>query len=77
MKYLSTNFFPKFGKAIPTKQKQKSSSSLYLYFSLYVGRGLNFQFEINQTSKIISQIRICIDKYVIQFSEIKKSDPLI
>ena len=33
---------------------------------------LNFQFEINQTSKIVSQMRIYIDEYVVQFSEITK-----
>ena len=35
-------------------------------------RRLNFQFEINQTSKIVSQIRICINDCVVQFSEITK-----
>ena len=38
-------------------------------------RRLNFQFEINQTSKIVSQIQICIDEYVVQFSEITKERP--
>ena len=33
---------------------------------------LNFQFEINQTNKIVSQMRIYIDEYVVQFSEITK-----
>ena len=31
---------------------------------------LNFEFEINQTSKIVSQMCICIDEYGIQFSVI-------
>ena len=33
---------------------------------------LNFQFEINQTSKIVSQMRIYICDCVVQFSEITK-----
>ena len=38
----------------------------------YVCRQLNFYFEINQTSKVVSQMRICIDECVVQFSEIIK-----
>ena len=38
----------------------------------YVCRQLNFYFEINHTSKVVSQMRICIDKCVVQFSEIIK-----
>ena len=38
----------------------------------YVCRQLNFYFEINQTSKVVSQMRICINEYVVQFSEITK-----
>ena len=33
---------------------------------------LNFKFEINQTSKIVSQMQICIDENVVQFSVITK-----
>ena len=33
---------------------------------------LNFWFEINQTCKIVSQMQICIDEYVVQFSKITK-----
>ena len=33
---------------------------------------LNFLFEIIQTSKIVSQMRICIDDGVVQFSVITK-----
>ena len=33
---------------------------------------LNFQFEINQTSNIVSQMQICIDDFVVQFSIITK-----
>ena len=31
---------------------------------------LNFEFEINQINKIVSQMCICIDEYVVQFSTI-------
>ena len=46
-------------------------------FLLVLGRfmgvvRLNFWFEINQTCKIVSQMRICIDEYVVQFSKITK-----
>ena len=30
------------------------------------------RFEINQTSKIVSQMQVCIDDYVVQFFEITK-----
>ena len=43
------------------KAIEKSRFAIVIFSENYAVERLNFSFEINQTSKIVSQMRICID----------------